>query len=125
MMEGLIVKQPYAELIINGEKEWELRSRCPPSKKLSKELYLLSAGTVLGKIKIDTHFEANKNDLEKNKNKHRSETSFLSEHHVSYVWKVQVIKKFSKPKKYIHPTGARVWVNNVSFKSQPSILNFV
>lgn len=124
-MEGLIVKQPYAELIINGEKEWELRNRCPPSKKLSKELYLLSSGKVLGKIKIETHWIANKKDLEKNIDKHCSETSFLPKHHVSHVWKIQVTKKFSKPKKYVHPTGARVWVNNVSFKPQPSILNFV
>lgn len=124
-MEGLIVKQPYAKLIIDGKKEWELRSRCPPSKKLSKELYLLSSGKVLGKIKIETHWVANKKDLEKNIDKHCSETSFLPKHHVSHVWKVQVIKKFSKPKKYVHPTGARVWVKNVSFKPQPSILNFV
>ena len=124
-MEGLIVKSPYAELIIDGKKEWELRSICPPSKKLNKELYLLSSGKVLGKIKINTHWIATKKDLEQNMEKHQSETLFLSEHHVSHVWQVKVTKKFEYPKKYIHPVGARVWVRNVLFVKQPSISNFV
>ena len=114
-MEGLIVKKPFADLIIDGEKEWELRSRCPPSKKLGKELYLLSSGKVLGRIKIDSHYIATKQQLEENLEKHRSETSFLPNSHTSHVWKIKVIEKFKQPKKYVHPIGARVWVKDVSF----------
>ncbi len=124
-MEGLIVKQPFAEMIIDGKKEWELRSRCPPSKKLGKDLYLLSSGKVLGKIQIDTHWVANKSDLEENTHKHCSETSFLPKHHSSHVWKVRVTKKFLHPKKYLHPIGARVWVKNVSFRTPLSLVDFV
>ena len=123
-MDGLIVKQPFAKFIIDGKKEWELRSRCPPSKKLGKNLYLLSSGNVLGKIIIETHWIVTKQELEKHKQKHLSETSFLSKTHVSHVWKIHVTKKFEKPKKYSHPIGARVWVNNVSFTKQPSITQF-
>ena len=122
-MEGLIIKQPYAEMVINGEKEWELRSKRPPHKKLKKIIYLLSSGKALGKICIDTHWTTDIENLKSNQEKHCSEISFLPIHHVSHVWKIQVITKFTQPKKYIHPTGARVWVKNVSFSS-PLITDF-
>lgn len=123
-MEGLIVKSPYAELIINGKKEWELRGKSPPSQKLNKELYLLSSGNVLGKIKIITYWVATKNDLEQNIEKHQTETLFLPKQHVTHVWQVKVMEKFEYPKKYVHPLGARVWVRNVLFVTQQSISNF-
>ena len=124
VMEGLIVKSPYAELIIDGKKEWELRGRCPPSSKLNKELYLLSSGKALGKVKINAHWAATKRDLEQNMEKHQSETLFLSEHHISHVWQIKVVEKFAHPKKYVHPMGARVWVLNVLFVKQQSISDF-
>ena len=123
-MDGLIVKKPYAKLIIDGKKEWELRSKCPPAKNLRKDLYLLSSGKILGKIRIDSYCVAAKQELEKNIQKHCSDVSFLSEYHESYVWKICITEKFLEPKKYAHPMGARVWVKNVSFVTQPSITNF-
>lgn len=125
MTSGLIVKKPFAELIINGEKEWELRSRRPPPEKLGMEMYLLSSGMALGKIKIGSHWMATKQNLEQNQDKHRSEVSCLSRHHTFHVWEIRVVKKFERPKRYVHPTGARVWIKNVSFSRQPSIPNFI
>lgn len=122
-MEGLIVKQPFADLIIDGQKEWELRSRSPPNEKIKKELFLLSSGMVLGKIKITNHWELNSNELLKNQEKHCSSIN-LDDEFYSHVWEIQVTKKYSKPKKYGHPMGARVWVKNVTFDSQSTISQF-
>lgn len=124
-MNGLIVKQPFAGLIIEGSKTWELRSRSPPNEKLNQELYLLSSGSVLGKIKIIDNWITSKKELKQNKEKHWSDTQYLSDYEHQEVWEIEVTEKFQKPKKYFHPIGARIWVNNVSFRAQPLLVNFV
>ena len=93
IMEGLIVKQPFASYIIDEKKEWELRNRPPPSTKLKKEILLLSSGFVYGKIKINNFWYASKKELERHKKKHLSETKFLDIDHYSVVWEIEVIKK--------------------------------
>ena len=123
-MDGLIVKQPFAEMIASGKKTWELRSRSAPKEKINKEILLLSSGYALGKIKIKKCFESNKKEIIQNHKKHLSGVNLDSENIYSHVWEVSVIKKFSKPKKYSHPMGARVWVKNVDFQKQSSILYF-
>lgn len=124
-MDGLIVKQPYATLIAEGKKKWELRSRQPPKDKIKHEIFLLSSGYALGKIKIVNHWLANKKELEKHIDKHHSSVTFLEDGFESNVWEINVITTYQKPKKYFHPIGARVWVNNVSFKRQPMLNDFV
>lgn len=124
-MDGLIVKQPYASLIAEGKKEWELRSRQPPKDKIKNEILLLSSGYVLAKIKIVDHWLADKQDLEKFVEKHHSPVTFLEDDFESNVWEINVVYFYQKPQKYLHPTGARVWVNNVSFERQPSLNDFV
>ena len=123
-MDGLIVKQPFADLIASGNKTWELRSRSAPKEKINKEILLLSSGYALGKIKIKKCFEVTKKEIIKNKKKHLGEINNTSENFYLHVWEVNVTKKFTKPKKYSHPMGARVWVKNIDFKKQISVLNF-
>ncbi len=123
-MDGFIVKQPFGHWIIEGKKEWELRSRAPPKEKIKKDILLLSSGYALGKIMITDYWEANKDALIKNILKHKSETNILDDNYISNVWEIDVIEKFSAPKKYVHPAGARIWVKNVSFNHQEEISNF-
>lgn len=125
IMEGLIVKQPFASHIIEEKKEWELRSRPPPEKKINKDILLLSSGYVFGKIKIVDYWIADKKELEKNKKKHLSETNFLDIDHTSVVWKIVVTQKYQQPRSYNHPTGARIWVNDVNFGQKSLITNFI
>jgi len=124
IMEGLIVKQPFAELIIDGKKTWELRSKSAPKKKINKEILLLSSGFALGKIKIKKCFEATKKEIIKNPKKHQSNINGLTNENYFHVWEVNVTKKFSNPKKYSHPLGARIWVKNVDFKKQVTLSHF-
>ena len=51
-MDGLIIKEPFASMIIDGGKIWELRSREPPKNKIKSKIALLSHGKVLGTIEI-------------------------------------------------------------------------
>ena len=92
-MNGLIVLEPYATQIINGEKESELRYRIPPKQYQQTIIYLLTGGYILGRIKI---------------------TGFgWDDYQGTYYWRIKVITKYKNRKKYNHPNGAQVWVKDV------------
>ncbi|MEM0443452.1 MAG: ASCH domain-containing protein [Candidatus Caldarchaeum sp.] len=108
-MDGLIVKQPYAGLIISGRKKWEMRLWPPPAGKLGRKVYLLSGGYALGVVKV----VGVRGPLS------RSSVVRLRRYHLGastryrYGWVLKVVKRFNKPLKYRHPHGAVVWVRNV------------
>lgn len=113
-MDGLIINQPYANMIIKEEKKWELRNRKPPSNKINSEIYLLSKGNMLGTIKIvGTNGPLDASTLKKNYIQHKTPIESIDDDYESYVWELEVCKTFSEPQKYFHPAGAQVWVKNV------------
>lgn len=122
-MDGLIVNPPYANLIIDGKKEWELRSRPAPPSKIGSEIYLLSKGKILGKIRIQSSKgPITISELKNSVYLHQVSLDNLDESLLLYVWDIRISKKFKVPKKYLHPNGAQVWVKNVlmfdSFKKE-------
>ena len=90
-MQGFIVRQPYANQIINGKKKFEFRNF--KTNKLNEPCYLLSEGMVLGTIMFTKIREINKD--------------------WKYAWSIKIIKKLTKPWKYKHPQGAQRWVTEV------------
>lgn len=127
-MEGLIVNEPYASMIINREKKWELRSRIPPEDKIGKELFLLSKGKVLGIVSIkDTVGPLDYKDLKNSYEYHKSYVDNNYDDFQLYAWEIQVHDKFTEKVKYDHPTGARVWVKAVNLTAgiyQDRITNY-
>ena len=89
---GLIVKQPYADQIINGGKKIEYRSRKVTFAYEKIQIYLLSQCKILGVIIISEC--RNVDDDE-------------------YEWDVLVIHKYKVPRPYAHPNGAQIWVKDV------------
>ena len=109
-MDGIVVLEPYATMIIDGQKSLELRSRRPPASKVGKRIYLLSSGEVLGIVRI-TSFSGPLSE-------EQLQARFL-EHRIPepkpghYAWKLEVVKRFASRRKYVHPRGARVWLRKV------------
>jgi len=91
MTDGLIIRQPYADQIMNGEKRIEYRKKKLPDDKRFIDVYVLSEGHVLGTVSFDNCFD--------NEN--------------GYSWHIRRHSKFPEPKRYIHPKGARVWIRGV------------
>ena len=127
-MEGLIVNEPYASMIINGEKTWELRSRTPPTDKFRKELFLLSRGQALGIITInDTVGPLDHKHLKNSFEYHKSYVCNTIDDSALFAWEIQVHDKFTERVRYEHPTGARVWIKDVKLIdgiSQDKITNY-
>ena len=53
------------------------------------------------------------NELKETEELHKLDTSCLSSDFLSYAWEIKVSEVFEKPKKYVHPMGARVWVKDI------------
>ncbi len=97
MTDGLIIKQPYADQIMNKEKLVEYRVKKLPDDKIYKDVYILSEGKILGTASFDK----------------------CDEWKDGFEWHIRRVNKFPQPKKYIHPKGARVWIREVVMSDEP------
>ena len=108
---GLIIREPYASMIVNGKKKWEIRTR-----KTSKrgEIYIITNGKIIGKAKIiDVKGPFTVNDLAKHENKHQVNREILEKYAKQrklYAWVLSEPVKFDNPIKIEIPRGAIVWV---------------
>ena len=110
---GLIVKQPWANMIINCEKTMELRSRAPPVNYVQRSLGLLSKGYLLGIIAIESYGPIRKAGFVASAKKHRCDVSECPENYYAYAWNIKVLARYVEPRKYKHPNGAQIWVKDV------------
>lgn len=101
MTDGLIVKQPYADEIMSGEKTIEYRVKKLPDDKRFIDIYILSQGNILGTASFDKCIQ--KDD--------------------GFEWHIRRVNRFDKPIPYIHPKGARVWVRGVVSQSLKSYID--
>lgn len=107
---ALIIKQPWLDMILGGEKIWEMRSR---PTNITGWIGLIEAGTrlVVGKAYLLPSSEAvTHEELIANSHKHRIiDNSLLDKW--SYPWRLARVQQYVNPIPYKHPKGAVVWVN--------------
>jgi len=107
--KALIVRIPYAGMIVDGIKTFEMRST---STKIRGTVGVIEAGTglIIGEVNIR---DSIKFSLEERKNFqrfHKVEDLSLLEKWC-WGWFITDAKRYKKPKKYVHPQGAVIWVN--------------
>lgn len=114
-MKGFIVKRYWANLILSGEKTWEIRgSRC----NIRGTVGILSEGKVLGTVDIVDCLELSLKEYQENSNEHRvaiGNSSFGDLKSLPYkktfAWVMKNPVVFKSPKNYIHKKGCVIWVN--------------
>ncbi len=110
-MRGLIVKEPYASLIVRGEKVWEIRKR---KTNIRGEIFIVSNGRILGKVRlVDVLGPFTAEELAKHEDKHRVSYEFLKEYSKGnslFAWVFEDAEMFEEPIEVEVPKGAQVWV---------------
>ena len=111
MINGLIIKSPYIEDILNGKKKYEIRGT---NTKIRGKIILLKSGTGLALGTVDV-ISSEEWDLKKyNSWDYRKDNRKLLvdclPYKKTYAWKLDNHRWFSYPKKYVHPSVAIVWV---------------
>lgn len=109
-MKGLIIKQPWIDLILSGKKTWEIRGS---NTKLRGKIELIQSGSgfVVGCCEIVDSFELSLNDYTNNTNKHQITNTTELPYKKTFAWVINNAKRYHKPKQYKHPKGAIIWVN--------------
>jgi len=113
MMEharGLLIKTPWIDLIISGEKTWELRSR---GTNVRGKIALIrsGSGSIVGTATLADCFPASDELLAKNLKKHRVSMRQVHDYGKDiFVWRLEDARALPKPMPYHHPQGAVIWV---------------
>ncbi|PFX44590.1 hypothetical protein COL32_12105 [Bacillus pseudomycoides] len=111
-MKGLIVKSPYVERILQGEKTWEIRGS---NTKIRGNIALIKSGSglIIGTIDL---VDSKKLSLQEYQNSEKyhcvSKKDCLNPHYKNiYAWIVSNPVMFQDQVPYTHPQGAVIWVN--------------
>jgi hypothetical protein len=111
-MKGLIIDEPWIEMIIAGKKTWEMRSR---NTAVRGRIGLIRKGskTVVGVADlVGTLPKLSLSDLTANVDKHRVSASEIDdEFKHNTAWVLERAEQVRQPVPYRHPAGAVIWVN--------------
>ncbi|AKG91015.1 ASCH domain [Geoglobus ahangari] len=111
-MKGLIVRQPFADMIVSGEKKWEVRTR---RTGVRGEILILSEGHALGTVELsDVLGPFTPEELAEYRDLHKADYEFLKEYSRGrelYAWVLKNPRRFAKKVRVDIPRGAQVWVN--------------
>jgi hypothetical protein len=111
---GLLVRDPYATQILNGEKRWEIRGR---GSQIRGTIVIIKSGTghafgtvdivrVLGPLAIEDLTEAHQLPARERDEFRRAGLPYPR----TYAYELDNPRWFTSPVRYDHPSGAVTWV---------------
>ena len=112
MNKGLIIKEPWIDLILNGKKTWEIRNK---NTLYRGKVYLIKSGSskIFGECTLINSQNISFNEFLENTDKHMvKDLSLLKyDRNKLFAWILVNPKLYEKPISYTHPKGAIVWVD--------------
>jgi len=113
---GLVIKPHFANLIVDGEKSWELRGAIT-HKRGRVAIIASTTGTIIGEVEIIRCMEAPKSFRARHitRSHHRlTEGEYSLMNKWRYAWVLDNAIRYDKPISYKHPQGAVTWVANLA-----------
>ncbi len=113
-MKGLIIRPPWIDLILCGEKTWEIRGS---NTKIRDQIALIRSGSglVAGKCElVDTIGPLTLKEMQGHLGKHRIPLKALMNslpYKKTFAWVIENARALKEPIPYKHPLGAVIWVN--------------
>ena len=109
-MKALIIKKPWIDYILDGNKTWEIRgSKTNIRGKI--ELIQSGSGLVVGCCEIIDCKKLSFQDYINNKDKHKISDTTCLPYKNTFAWIISNAQRYKEPRKYKHPNGAIIWVN--------------
>ena len=108
-MNALIIKKPWIDYILSGEKIWEVRGS---KTKIRGKIELIQSGSglIVGSCEIVDCKELTLEEFKKSIQKHCISKTDELPYKKTYAWVIDKAKRYDKPKPYKHPNGAIIWV---------------
>lgn len=112
IIKGLIVKDPWIDKMLKGEKTWEIRGS---NTSIRGRIALIKSGTgkIFGSIELIDSVRLSIDDFLDSTDKHCISVDDFSKmpYPKTHAWVVSNPVIFTKPIPYNHPQGAVIWVN--------------
>lgn len=118
MLDGLLIRSPWVELILGGSKTWEIRGN-RTTKRGCIALIKSGTGCVTGVVElVGVVGPLSLSELKSNAHKAGFAPSDVTRlpYRNTYAWVMENARPLCKPVSYSHPYGAVIWVrlpNNV------------
>ncbi len=114
-MRGLIIRRPWIEKILAGEKTWEIRGS---NTKLRERIALIRAGSgrIVGTADlVDVVGPLSRDELAASCDKHCVPSDMIDDvtrryKQRVYAWVMANAQALPSPVRYSHPSGAVIWV---------------
>ena len=114
-MRALLIKSPWIDKILAGEKTWEIRGS---RTKIRGPIALIRSGSgqIVGVAElVDCLGPLSLDEMLKNVRKHRVDAARLKDNGMSYktthAWVLKNAQRLDDPIPYKHPSGAIIWVD--------------
>lgn len=111
-LKGLIIRRPWIDLILSGQKTWEMRSQATSSRGLVA-LIEKGSGNVVGVARLDGSLPPIRpSDMPLHFAKHRVPQQLVEEPGFNWLtpWVVTDARRLDNPIPYCHKSGAVIWV---------------
>jgi len=114
-ISGLIIKSPWIDMILSGEKTWEIRGK-RSNKRGWTALIKSGSKKIFGICRIiDVKGPLTLKQFQDTFKKHRIPPEKIKgdglPHKNTYAWVIRDVLQFEVPIQYEHPSGAVIWVN--------------
>ncbi len=108
---GFRVKEPYASLIVQGKKRWELRKH---PTRVRGRVGVIHGNRVLGTVEItDVHGPFTVEELKAHYDKHLADPRFLEQYAQGrplYAWELGDAQEYPEPRPFTPKQGQQLWI---------------
>ena len=111
-MDILIIKPKWAELILSGQKIWEIRGSNTKKRGI---IGIAESGTgkVFGEVELVDSYPMDFKNFLIGQKWHKLNITWaelLTIYKKPHAWELRNAKRYDEPKPYNHPKGAVIWV---------------
>ena len=108
---ALVVKKRWLDKILDGEKDWEIRSSRTRHRGWVFFAQSKATGQLLGRARLVDCFELSADTFEAHAHRHCVAAWPSLTYKRAFAWVLEQAERFEKPFAYAHRPGAVVWVN--------------
>ena len=109
--KALVVKKEWLDLILDGEKTWEIRGSSVIQREYIHLAESKETGMIKGRARLVDSFRLTKALFEKHRNRHHLAKWADVKYKKPHAWIFEDAERFSKPFVFEHAQGAVIWVD--------------
>ena len=108
---ALVVKKRWLDLILAGQKKWEIRGSSTAKRGWIHFAESQAGGKLMGRARLVDCFPVSRESFVRNFHQHRVPSLSMVPYHTPYAWVLEDCEKFDMPFQYEHKQGAVIWVD--------------